>query len=322
MQLQIKALYNLVRFSSFHNPSIKAKKWQIEDLREETEENLFKKLFCLGIKLDKASFLEYAKEVDTPEELLEVLAFEKEEEIKDQIYLVIFEIYRRILSEKRCLSIFCDELDYRIFLYDINQLKNDEMIQDALANLKAVLDNNVDLGISHEKAFQNLLEYLAHDLENFLFDYISDQIDAKNQRYASDLLDSFYPFVIKKMWFDFLKAKIKASSNISKSNEILANILEELKQKPNLELQFRILKFMVDNGDRQLFLDGVKQTSMHLKKEKDFKEIMMIASDYYHRLDKEKIQNKILELISKRSNIKNEENLKKQDVLNFLNLMS
>jgi hypothetical protein len=209
MQLQTKALYNLIRFTAFHNPSFKAKKWQIEDLRNVTEINLFKKLAKFEVNLDKNSFINYAKEVDSPEELLEVLAFEKDEEIKDQIYLIIFELYRRFLIDKKCLCVFCDELDNRIFLYDINELKNDELIQDGLANLKTILDDNVDMGISHEKAFNNLLEYFAHDLESFLHDYISDQIDAKNTRYALDLIDEFYPYVKNIKKFDSLKDKLK-----------------------------------------------------------------------------------------------------------------
>lgn len=321
MHLQTKALYNLVKFSSFHNKSLKVKKWQTEELRDVTDEELFKKLYFLGLDLDKKNFLEYEKEVDSPEELLEVLAFEKDSEIKDQIYLLIFEMFRRF-SDNQCLSVFCDELDYRIFLYDINELKNDELIQDALANLKNVLDSNVDLGLDHQKAFKNLLEYLAHDLENFLIDYITEQIEAKNERYAFDLIDGFSLYVSKKLWFDFLKAKLKAFSNISIANEMLKNILEELNEKPDLELQFRILKFLVGGGSKDLFIEGVKQTSIHLKKEKDFKEIMKIVSDFYLRLDKENLQKKILDLLETRSNIQSDEILDKKDILSFLKIVS
>jgi len=322
MQLQKKALYNLVKFSSFHNPSFKPKKWQKEDLRKINENNLFKKLFKLGLNLNKKSFLVYGNEVESPEELVEVLACEKSKEIKDQIYLIVFELYRRLISEKRCLSIFLDELDHRIFLYDIGQLKNDELLQDALANLKSLLDRNVDMGLSYEEAFQNLLKYLAHDLENFLFDYVADQIDAKNESYAFDLIDGFYQYVNKKIWFDFLKAKLKANTNVLLSNQIIKNIIKELKQKPNLEIQFRILKFMIDNGDRDLFIELVKQTTNHLKKENEFKEMLKIVKDYYLRLDKEMMQKKITNLLSLRSKIKYDQNLKKQDISNFLNILS
>jgi hypothetical protein len=321
MQLQTKALYNLIKFLAFHNPSLKTKKWQIEDLRRAKDKILFNKLSKFGLNLNKTNFLKYSNEIETPEELLEILAAEKKHEEKDQIYLILFELYRRFLSKGRCLSIFCDELDHRIFLYDTNQLDNDELLQNSLANLKSILDANVDLGLSHKEVFQNLLKYLAHDLENFLIDYISEQIDAKNDSYAFDLLDSFYHYVSKKEWFYFLKAKLKSFVDVSISNQIIESLLEKLKQKPDLKLQFRMLRFMVDNGDRNLFIKIVKQTTQFLKKEKEFKQILKIVADYYLRLDNEIMEKKISGFIFSRSKIKNNQNLKKQDILRFLNLL-
>ncbi len=314
MQFQTKALYNFLRFTSYYNKSIKVKKWQIEDLRRVKEKKLFERLKNLGLNLDKHIFLQYASKLDSPEELTDVLAIEKKREIKDQIYLILFELYRRFLSEKRCLSIFCDELDHRIFLYDTNQLCNDELLQNSLDDLKNILDSNVDFGLSQKKAFKNLLCYLAHDLENFLFDYISDQIDAKNEVYALELIEGFYPYISKTLWFDFLKARLKAFEDISSSNEIIEKILFALKLKPNLDLQFRILKFMVGLGDRKLFMKILKQTTEHLKKEKELKEILNILADFYLRLDNEYLEKKILDLINKRKKIKNDQDLKKQDI--------
>ncbi len=321
MQLQSKALYNLVKFTSYYNPSIDVKKWQIENLRVEKENNLFKRLKGLGLNLDKEIFLKYINEVDSPEELSNLLAGEIDIEVQDQIYLILFELFRRFSSQK-CLSIFCDELDHRIFLYDTDGLENDELLQNALANLKNILDSNIDLGISYKKAFENLLGYLAHDLENFLFDYISDVIEAKNKAYAFDLIDGFYPYVNKKLWFDFLKAKLQAFSSVGSSNEIIEKIFLSLKEKPNLDLQLRILKFMVEIGDRNLFLKIVKETSSHLKKEKEFKEILNIAMDFYTRLDKDQIRQTISNLLSKRSKIKEDYNLKETDFDEFFKILS
>ncbi|NGX34530.1 MAG: hypothetical protein K1060chlam1_00883 [Candidatus Anoxychlamydiales bacterium] len=322
MQFQTKALYNFLRFTSYHNKSIKVKKWQIEDLRVLKLEKLFEKLKNLDLNLDKECFLKYGEQVDSPEEMVDVLALEKEGEIKDQIYLILFELYRRFLSEKRCISIFSDELDHRIFLYDTNQLHNDELLQNSLANLKNILDSNVDLGIDQKEAFKNFLQYLAHDLENFLFDYISDQIDAKNEVYALELIDSFYPYISKNIWFDFLRAKLKAAENISYSNEIIEKILSNLKLKPNLDLQFRILKFMVGHGDRNLFFKILKQTTEHLKKESEFKEVLNVLADFYQRLDREDLEKKILDMIDKRSKIKNDQNIKKQEIDRILKVFS
>lgn len=319
MQFQTKALYNFLRFSSYNNKSIKVEKWQVENLRDLSEKKLFEKLKNLNLNLDREYFLKFASQIDSPEELVDVLAAEKKGEIKDQIYLVLFELYRRLLSEKRCISIFCDELDHNIFLYDTDQLKNDEILQTSLANLKNILDSNVDFGINHKHAFKSLHQFLAHDMENFLFDYISDQIDAKNDAYSLELIDNFYPYVSKTLWFDFLKAKIKAVEDVYTSNSIIENILTNLKLKPNLDLQFRILKFMVGHGDRRLFMKTVKQTADFLTKEGQLKAILKILADYYVRLDKEDLEKKILSIINERSKIKSDQILHKQDVHAILN---
>ena len=311
--MQRKALYNLLRFTSNNNKSLNVQKWQIEDLRVLSEETLFKKLSKLDFNLDKNNFVSFAKEVESPEELASVLAEDRELEEQDQTYLVVFEMWRRFLSDKRTISIFCDELDYRIFQYDNNLLENDEHIQNALDHLKNILDSNVDLGISKKEAFQNILKYIAHDLENFLYDYISELIEFENYSYALDLLDSFYEYVEKKVWFDFLNAKLIAKSDVSKCNEILINLFSKLKEKPVLDLQIRILNFMVKIGDRKLFLNIVKETLKIMSFEKDFKKVLNIVADYYLRLDQDEMEAKITKIMDRRAKIKEDEEIKKKD---------
>ncbi|NGX63188.1 MAG: hypothetical protein KR126chlam6_00595 [Candidatus Anoxychlamydiales bacterium] len=319
MQLQTKALYNLVRFTSHYNPSQKVKKWQSENLRDLDDKKLFEKLKKFNLNLDKETFLQYGSQIDSPEELAELIAAELENEDKDQIYLVLFELYRRFLSDKRSLSIFCDELDHQIFLYDTHQLKNDELLQNALDNLKNILDSSFDLGTPQKKAFKHLLQYLAHDLDNFLFDYIHDQIDAQNEVYAFDLVDGFYPYIEKNLWFDFLKAKLLASKDITASNGIIEKIIDE---NPNLELQLRILYFMVDRGDRNLFLKIAKRTAQHLKKERELKHLLELLQDFYLRLDNDKMEIKISNLLKQRLKIHDEKALKKLDIDELLKILS
>lgn len=322
MQIQTKALYNLIKFSAYQNPDFKAENWQIEDLKVLKENKLFKMLKDLGIFLDKEIFFQSASKVDTPEELIEVLITKKSSKIKDRAYLIIFELFKRYFSEKRCLSIFCDELDHYIFLYDTDQLENDEFLQDALAHLKSILDNNVDMGLGAKKSFKNLSKYLAHDLENFLIDYILDQIEAKNDLYAFELIDSFYSYVTKTIWFDFLTAKLNALSNVHQSNFLIENILEKLKRLPDLNLQFLMMEFMVDFGNRDLFLKIVKQTVKIIKKEKEFKKILKIVADFYMRLDHENFEKKMVNIIKKRAKINNDKILKEEDINDFIQYVS
>ena len=153
MKLQTKAIYNLLRYAGEQPTDVEP--WGLENLREPSLEELFQKLSRLGISLDKHSFGSFAEECDTPEELAELL-LEDEADLKrqDEAYLLLFEIWRRLLPERQSLSIFCDELDHRIFLYDSGALGSDEPIQDILANLQEVLEENLDKGESAGAIFK------------------------------------------------------------------------------------------------------------------------------------------------------------------------
>ena len=225
MRLYTKALYNLLRYNYLEDSSIFLHNWQKEDLREADTFALFERLKNFGISLDKYHFILYAQNCDNPEELARCLIVEKKSFVeRDKIYLVIFELWRRFLKEKVTLSIFCDELDYRIYLYDKNKLETDELIQDGIANLLNILDESLDIGKDPKDIFLSVSKYCAHDLESFLYDYMADQIDENNITYASDLLENFYPFLTNWRWFDFLRVRIAAKSDIIIANKIIEKI--------------------------------------------------------------------------------------------------
>ena len=112
MELKGKALYNLLRINWLEDPSIGVQPWQVEDYRVLSTADLFSKLEKLKIPLNEESFLLYVESSDSPEELVECLCLDDEDlEISDQSYLLLFELWRRLIPEKESLSIFCDELD-------------------------------------------------------------------------------------------------------------------------------------------------------------------------------------------------------------------
>ncbi len=53
---------------------------------------------------------------------------------------------RRLIPEKQSLTIFCDELDHQIDLYDSNMLENMDALEDCLDNLQGLLNKNTDEG--------------------------------------------------------------------------------------------------------------------------------------------------------------------------------
>jgi len=324
MKFHTKALYNLLRLNSLEDPSISAEEWQIKDLRTLSLDELFHQLNNLNIQLDKHAFVQYANSCESPEDMTDVILAEIDEQsLYDMVYLLVFEIWRRLVPEKQTLSIFCDELDNRIYQYDQGILDNDEIIQDSLANLMEILDENADLGVEPKEIFNSLTEYCAHDLEGFLYDYICEQIDAGYFLYAAELIDGFYPYLSDLKWFDFLKAKVVADEDISDANEIVKKLVKELKKNNDLDLQLEILRFMVQVGDRALFVKLAKLTLEILNTEEDFVELMKIVADYYRRLDQDDIEKSIQRIMNLRQDKEPAEkiNLEDPDIKKFkLNL--
>src|SRR5271156_2097938 len=101
MELKGKALFNLLRISWIEDRSSDVKQWQVEDLRDMTIEELFSRLKRLGIILDQEGFYLYAENCDGPEELADCVWFEEEDlEGHDKAYLLLFELWRRLLPQR------------------------------------------------------------------------------------------------------------------------------------------------------------------------------------------------------------------------------
>lgn len=301
MQLKGKALFNLLRISWLEDQSSEVKSWQVEDLRDLNIEELFSRLKKLGLILNEESFYLYAENCDSPEDLVDFVWIEEEAiEGRDQTYLLIFELWRRLLPDKLCLSIFCDELDQLIESYDNGELENEEVLQSALGILEDVLDDAYDDEKDAQKVFCEVAYYCAHDLERFIFDYISDQIEEKNETYASELIDAFYDYVADRRRFDLLRARLFSLSNLKESSIIYGRILEEVQEAPNLELSLLVVESLIHHGDIRLFLQAVKQTLPLLKKEEEFQSLLAMSAEYYRCLDHDKEETEIKNLLSAR----------------------
>ncbi len=293
--LQTKALYNLLRLNAAEDPTIQADPWALEDLRSIEIPELFSRLEREKIKIEKSSFLQFAKQCDTPEELAELLFPDSSsEKRKDAFYLVVFELWRRLLPEKQSLSIFCDELDHRIALYDEGTLENDELIQDALANLLEVLEENADTGADPQEIFKAISDYCAHDLENFIYDYISDLLDNKNTLYASELIEGYFPYVTESLWFRFLRIRFLASSDIGAANLEMSRLLNE---KMGFSLLLEIVRFLVGAGEHELFKKAVQKALPFVKKQEELIEIMQEVAKYYRLLDEDEKEKAIQKMI-------------------------
>jgi hypothetical protein len=296
--LHTKALYNLLRIQVRDDRTVPHEKWAVEDLRICKTEDLFDRLALKGVHLDPAQFLFFADSVDTPEDLTDVLLSDADQpDQHDPLYLIIFELWRRLLPQKSSLSIFCDELDHLIELYDADKMDNDEPLQDSLANFLEILEQNTDVGIREREVFASIEPYCAHNIEDFLYDFISDVLDAQNLRYASELIEGFAPYIPAPIWFEILAARLEAFTNPEEANERIGNIL---KLKPDLSALLEILRVLSTAGDHVLFINAAKQTLPLLETEEDFREMALLVSDYYRLLDQDAPEQAIEKLMQKR----------------------
>lgn len=308
MHMERRALYNSLRMNWLLNPELALEKWQVEDYREIALNQLFNRLAEKEIQLDRVSFLALADEVDTPEELSDDLVADVDLSTseQDQIFLLVFELWRRLVPEKQSLSIFCDELDFQVHAYDQNQdhesLATTEAIQDVLANLAQVLDENTDHGGDPKEVFESISCGCANDIESFLYDFIAEQLDNKNDSYATELLDNFYNYVIDSKWFDILKARLLAVGEEENFDVMIRQLVNQAISEKNLEFNFEVFSVLTQISENKLFATLVKQSLPLLQNEEDLQDLLAISIEYCQRLDlesKEKALQKILERRSK-----------------------
>ena len=215
--------------------------------------------------------------------------------------MVLFELWRRLLPERICVSVFCDELDHQINLYDREQVQDSEALQDVLGNLQEILNDNTDQGIEPEQAFNALSEACANNLEGFLYDFICDQIEEGNLNYAADLVDGFHDYVEQTEWFDFLKARTLIQDDPAATNELFHQLIEDTREEADKDLWLEILAFMIEGGERELFIKLVQMALPLIDTEEDFQDLLSICQDFYQRLDYDREAELLQQLLDQRS---------------------
>jgi hypothetical protein len=301
-----RALYNSLRQNWLLDSTLAVEPWQVEDYRSLSLKILFERLKLQNISLDKEIFLSLAETVETPEELTEQLLKDELADAitQDQVYLLVFELWRRLVPEKLSLSLFCDELDHQIYLYDTGQIEHPDTLEDALSNLRMVLEENADHGIDPVEAFKSISSGCANSIESFLYDFISEQIDESNESYANELLEAFKGYVSDTKWFDFLKARLMISSDPIAGDRLIHELIKDNNHtSSNLEFNLDVLTFMIQEGSSDDFRQLVKKTLPLLRYEEDFQDLLLICADFYHRLDQEELERAIQAILNKRAKI-------------------
>lgn len=287
MFLQRKALYNLLqinlpRIESGELKIADLQPWQTENYRQQSTDKLLDRLTQLGITFGNGDFTAYADTFEEPEEMLDAIAKEREPLEQDQVFLLIFELWRRHFPEKRTLSIFCDELDYQMTQCDLG---HESEIADTLEYLLQILEENVDKGLDPIDILQTIQTYCANEIESFLFDYILSEIEEGNRDYASELLDGFTPYIKDKIWFDYLRARIEYIDDPEVGCRLFEKLNAKIDEAASIDLVEEILYFLADSGNHTLFYDLALKMFDLMKVEDDFREFLEICYIHYDHLD-------------------------------------
>ncbi len=283
MSISPKALYNSLRMNYLQNPSMAEESWKVADYRAMSTEALFQKMQNFDFVFEKVSFLAFADAYDSPEELFDHLVSDSEEE-HGELYLIVFELWRRLANDKQSVSIICDELDHQIFMYDQGEEKSEEL-EDALASFHNALEENVDQGLSRDAIYDAVAEYLANDVQSFMIDYLSDLIDHQDYAYAEDLLEKFYPYMPEKKWFDLLHARIIGVRDIRKGHELVAKLFRQEQSSQDIEFNLDVLAYLISLPDHELFRHVAMRTVSLVETEDELLELIHIAGDIFHSLD-------------------------------------
>ncbi len=283
MEITTKALYNALRLHAIDEPQAEIDSWKTQDLRLSDISALFDQLKKKGICVDRQTFIAYANEYDTPEELVEAIIPEEldESEDRDYVYLIVFELWRRFVPEKQSISLITDELDYQIYLYDNEALESFEPLDDAIACLYEVLEENADLGVAPKDAFAAILEYSAHDIFTFLYDYISELIELEQYVYAQDLVERFFPFIEDKKWFEFLHAQLIAVKEPKACLADIKKIAQENQKDSDIQLFLDMLAFLCKFHSKELFCQIAKDVLKQDLDEDDLQEFLFLSKEFF-----------------------------------------
>ncbi len=294
-----KALYNLLRLYREESGNNSVCHWQVLDYRSLSKDDLFKMFSDLDVKLNQELFESYAVYWDTPEEFTEALVGDVlDDQCRDQLYLISFELWRRLRPDRRSLSIFFDDLDFAISLYDQDQEMGN--LKNLFIELQGIIEDQIDKRLGVEEIHSFLAQYCAHDIEKFLYDFTADQIDLENYFYAKELLEDFQEFFLNKNQFNFLNFRLIRLSDEEQAKEILTKVIRKLEEDSDLELYLDLLTSIANIPYRNILHEVKNQYLIHVQNEEDLLDFLFVLEEAYKVIGYPECQAKVSEVLEAR----------------------
>lgn len=307
-----RARYNLLQRKILEDPSLHVEPWEIANYREWETNDLFDELASFGIEISPRAFEKMAEQFESPEELFENISEEGGEE-SEQVYLILFELWRRILNHFETISIFCDELDHQIDLFQKDPQNNEELLQTLFFELGDIIDDNVDAGQKPKVVLNHIKAHLASDLEKTLYHFIENQLQRGNSTMASELISHFSEYFSDNLLFDFLKIKQLEGVPEDHATSMISRFLEKLREKPDIDTYYAFLRHLVQIGDSDLFKNTSVELLALIKTEWQLQEFLKILLKFLTLNDLDKEEKFIREIIQKRKDIAPQAKLSSED---------
>lgn len=301
--LQLKAYYNYLRLKASLDPKSREQlvDWQIEDLELRSNEELFEKLRAHGLFLDEHAFLDLSESCDTPEEMAATLAVEKSEAAGDQIFLILFELWSRLLPERESLSLFADHLERLMLAYARGEGGARPALQDKFVELEKILDQYVDEGMTKREALIWIQSFVSIELDEFLYSFILDEIESHDLEEASDQLEGVARYFDFDPWFSFLKAMTRIAKEPEVGYRHLEQLIDGLDFGLHIDLGLEMLQFLATTHNPILFGQLLDKVADQLKTEEDFQELAATCIDYLQELGLDKGIEELQKLLTGRS---------------------
>jgi hypothetical protein len=308
MKKEIKAHANLLKAQVAWDPSTPHEKWMVEDLSAVSDKNLLKRLEDLKVPVSSTNLKKYLEEIETPEDFLEAVTLETDGPEKvENVYLILFELFKRHAPKKESLSIFADELDSLIQKYEATSGRNWAEIVPHLKQLVHILRENLSGVKNPSEVLEKLSRHFAYDLEGFIYDFIADLIDSSQEVLAEEFIELFFDYLTKPYWFNLLEYYLKGADE-----ERLENLSDLAIETKDFEFSLEVLHVLKEEeSDR--FFPLLSHTVDFSKEEADFVELLTVAQEFFEEKDRLREMMEIKKILDSRSQIDEKRRLHPQD---------
>lgn len=285
--IESRALYYTLRKSWEKNPDFEVEKWQVTDYQELDEPTLYEEVAVFAPALDSEQFLRYASMFDSPEDMALFFAEDHEDEPKkvDRFYCALFELWKRNVHDRVCVSIFCDKLDRLIDDYHIELEIDTALIDVCIDELLMLLKDYSDGLESKEEVFQALAQGCANDLEGFLIEYFSEQLDEGRREYVREWIDALVDFIDDKNFFTLLYSRSFITSDPIHARSILEQLVNRLSPVDDTDLYSEALDVAIEGGYTALVEDIAIEILSSTNSEEDISDLIESLQEFAEEVE-------------------------------------